>query len=329
MHVSIYYKKYYLKYLFENKITMSNYNFVILSITILSSCFVTLSISIIFYLKLCIFKHITNVLYNVDNIHNTYKKILEEWKPRSDYQISEKCNVVKEERIREHNDTFTNIHCSQAEHYLSYFHASSEHEDICNAFKYFMYWLYYDVLKQKLDNHKILKIYKDVLTGYIEGSNKDYFSKYLSSFSEKTIEKFIKLTEMYDYFYKFKEDNITHVDVKCNNATKCVDLYKKNIKVCEEGNDYDFCYELDNLKESYDKYMITKKICPDLPKTLESYKLYNPAVLIITPLSILLVVSLSLFFLYKVDFIPFKIYEHYTNIYSVYFQTKISIKLIP
>ncbi|KMZ96369.1 hypothetical protein PVNG_06146 [Plasmodium vivax North Korean] len=107
---------------------------------------------------------------------------------------------------------------------------------------------------------------------------------------------------MYDYFYKFKGNNQLG-DNKCICATKCVDLYKKNINICEEGNDNDLCYELDNLKERYDSYMKSKVDCPDLPKTLESYRIYNPAVVVITPFSVLLVISLTLFLLYK--FTPF------------------------
>ncbi|CAI7719862.1 Plasmodium vivax Vir protein, putative [Plasmodium vivax] len=241
--------------------------------------------------------------YNVDNIHNTYKKILEAWKPRSSDLISEKCMIVNEERIREHNSTFTGTHCSQAEHYLNNVETIRKPNYIINACKYFLYWLYCEVLKKNLDNQKILKVYKDVLTAYIDGSGKEIFRNYVNFFSEEIIEKFIKLTEMYDHFYKFKEENTTHGDVKCIHATECIRLYNENIKVCEEGNDYDFCYELDNLKESYDTYMMTKEICPHLTRTLESYKLYNPAVVIITPFSILLVISLSLFFFFK--FTPF------------------------
>ncbi|KNA00888.1 hypothetical protein PVNG_05815 [Plasmodium vivax North Korean] len=107
---------------------------------------------------------------------------------------------------------------------------------------------------------------------------------------------------MYDYFYKFK-GNTQHGDNKCNHAKECFRLYKENIKICEEGNDNDFCYELDNLKEIYDAYMITIEGCPGLPESLESYRVQNRAVVIITPFSILLVISLSLFFLYK--FTPF------------------------
>ncbi|KMZ82417.1 hypothetical protein PVIIG_06125 [Plasmodium vivax India VII] len=236
-------------------------------------------------------------------MYDTYNGILETWKPNLGDQPPDDCIAFKQELIQEHNNIFKNMHCSQAKHYLNNVERIRKPNNISNACKYFLYWLYYVVLHKNLDNKKILKIYNDVLTAYIYGSAKENFKNYVSFFSERTIENLIKLTEMYDYFYKFKEEKITHGDVKCNHARKCVDLYEKNIKVCEEGNDNDFCYELDNLKESYDKYLKSNAVCPDLPKTLESYRVYNTAAIIITPFSILLVISLSIFFLYK--FTPF------------------------
>ncbi|SCA60501.1 Plasmodium vivax Vir protein, putative [Plasmodium vivax] len=241
--------------------------------------------------------------YNIKDMYYAYNGIFNTWKPNLDNQAPKDCIAFKEEHIREHQDTFINAQCSKAQHYLSKIETSSDPQYISNACKYFVYWLYYDVLKKDTDNRKILKIYQDVLTAYIDGSSKENFRNYVNFFSERTIENLIKLTEMYESFYKFKEGNIYHAGVKCNHADACVRLYNENIKVCEEGNDYDFCYELDNLKKSYDTYMMTNKDCPHLPKTLESYRLYNPAVIIITPFSILLVISVSLFFLYK--FTPF------------------------
>ncbi|EDL42767.1 variable surface protein Vir15, putative [Plasmodium vivax] len=236
-------------------------------------------------------------------MYHTYKGILDTWVPNSDNQPPDDCIAFKQELIQEHNNIFKNMHCSQAKHYLNNVERIRNPNNISNACKYFLYWLYIIVLKKDLEKHKILKIYKDVLTAYIDESGNENFRNYVNFFSEETIKKIIKLTEMYDYFYKFKEEQISHENVKCNHAENCIRLYNENIKVCEEGNDYDFCYELDNLKESYDTYMKSYEGCRNLPKTLESYRLYNPATVIITPFSILLVMSLSLFFLYK--FTPF------------------------
>ncbi|KMZ76890.1 hypothetical protein PVIIG_05931 [Plasmodium vivax India VII] len=259
--------------------------------------------------------------YNTANTVLKCRTILHRWDPGDITFDREQCFGFSQDYISPYNDTFTDKHCLQAQNYLSNVEESIEPQDINNGCKYFLYWLYDDVLKKNINKHKVLKIYQDVLTGYIVGSYNQHFSNYVSFFSEETIEKIIKLAEMYDHFHKFTGD-IEHEGNKCNHAEECIGLYKKNIKVCEEGNDYDFCYELDNLKENYDTYMMSKEICPQLTRTLESYKLYNPALLIITPLSILLVISLSLFLLYMVNFILFQIYEYYTNIYSVYFKTK-------
>ncbi|CAI7718666.1 PIR protein [Plasmodium vivax] len=243
-----------------------------------------------------------NTSYDVENMYHISKGILETWVPRLSGYTSEDCIAFKEQHIRKHKDTFVYAQCSKAQHYLSKIEKSSDPQYISNACKYFMYWLYYDVLNKETDNSKILRIYEDVLTGYIEGTGNVYLKDYVSFLSEEKIEKIIKLTKMYDSFYNFK-GNMQHGSNKCNHAEECIRLYKENIEVCEEGNDNDFCYELDNLKENYDTYMMSKEVCSHLTRTLESYKVYNPAVPIISPISILLVISLSLFFLYK--FTPF------------------------
>ncbi|KMZ82505.1 hypothetical protein PVIIG_05366 [Plasmodium vivax India VII] len=235
-------------------------------------------------------------------MYHTFNGIFDTWEFNLNNQAPDECIAFEHERIKEHQDTFTKVHCSKAEHYLSSVVINRDHQYTSNACKYFMYWLYYDVLNKESDNRKILKIYEDVLTGYIEKSGNEYLKDYVNFLSEKTVEKIIKLTKMYDYFHKFKENKQPGSN-KCNLATDCIRLYNKNINVCEKGNDNDFCYELDNLKKSYDAYMKTKEICPHLTRALESYKVYNTAVVIITPFSILLVISLSLFFLYK--FTPF------------------------
>ncbi|KMZ88904.1 hypothetical protein PVBG_05833 [Plasmodium vivax Brazil I] len=245
--------------------------------------------------------------YNTANTFLIYRTILDKWNPDDITSESEYCIGFSENFISQYNKTFDKVQCSKARNYLSTVELRKEPHYISDACKYFVYWLYYDVLKKKIDNHTVSKIYNDVLTGYIDGSFNDHLKNYVNFLSEKTIEKIIKLAEMYDYFYKFKEDK-QHGGKKCVHATTCVHLYKKNIEVCEEGNDYDFCYELGNLKEIYDTYMVSDVGCSDIPKTLESYTLYNPAAAIISPFSLLLVISLSLFFLYKVNFILFKMY---------------------
>ncbi|SCA60585.1 Plasmodium vivax Vir protein, putative [Plasmodium vivax] len=241
-------------------------------------------------------------MYNTANSFLIYRKILEEWDPVDIKSDSGECFGFNHDYTSQYHDTFTKEHCLQAVHYLSTVESTIESQYLSNGCKYFLYWLYNEVLKKKIDNHKVINIYQDVLKGYIEGSANENFRNYVNFFSERTIENLIKLTEMYESFYKFKGD-IHHTDNKCDNAKECVRLYNENIKVCEEGDDYDFCYELDNLKESYDTYMKSNESCPNSPKTLESYRLFNPTVVIITPFSILLVISLSLFFLYK--FTPF------------------------
>ncbi|KMZ86087.1 hypothetical protein PVBG_05486 [Plasmodium vivax Brazil I] len=243
--------------------------------------------------------------YNDEKIFHTYKGILEAWNNGLGDQILGHCIISKQGDIEAYVDTFKSAQCLQAQHYLSNVETNIDPQYKSNACQYFLYWLYYEVLEKKLDKHKILKIYNDMLTGYMEGSLNYHLRDYVNLFSEKPIEKFIKLTEMYDYFYKFKEDMKRGDKNKCDNATKCVGLYNENIELYEKGNDYNFCYELDNLKENYDAYMKANECCPSLTKTLKSHRVYNPAIVIITPFSILLVISLSLFFLYKVNYILF------------------------
>ncbi|KMZ83398.1 hypothetical protein PVBG_06040 [Plasmodium vivax Brazil I] len=104
---------------------------------------------------------------------------------------------------------------------------------------------------------------------------------------------------MYKNFYDFKKDKEESGKDKCSYADKCFRLYNKNIEVCKAGSDYDFCYELDNFRNEYNKYMKENIQCEDSLKILPSYRTYDTVVITTIPCVIIFVACLF-FFLYKV-----------------------------
>ncbi|VVA00305.1 PIR protein [Plasmodium vivax] len=103
--------------------------------------------------------------YDIENIYHRYNKILEKWKPDLIDQTLEDFIFVKQEHVSEHNVTFTKEHCLRAQHDLGDVETNREPQYVKNGCKYFLYWLYFEVLEKNVDYHKVLKIYEDVVKG--------------------------------------------------------------------------------------------------------------------------------------------------------------------
>ncbi|CAG9474543.1 unnamed protein product [Plasmodium vivax] len=61
----------------------------------------------------------------------------------------------------------------------------------------------------------------------------------------------------------------------------------------------DFCNELEKFKNKYDKNMLSLSTCTDAPKSLPSTKEFDVSLIIITPISLIVLISFALFILYK------------------------------
>ncbi|KAI4833798.1 PIR protein [Plasmodium brasilianum] len=131
-----------------------------------------------------------------------------------------------------------------------------------------------------------------------------------------------KLKELYSYYKSFNEYNGKESDSDgtiCINIKKCYNFYNDNYKECQRNNEGLFCEELNNFKKAYDDKMNKLSPCIGLPKTLPqieqtSTKILTPtkeddAFVPILTTSIVLLMSFTIFFLYK--FTPLKSWIYY------------------
>ncbi|KMZ82461.1 hypothetical protein PVIIG_06195 [Plasmodium vivax India VII] len=202
--------------------------------------------------------------------------------------------------FKQYTDKFTEEICKKSTYYLGEIEIkTNEPQYIIDGCKYFCYWLQVEVLKDETLYSNILKLYQDVLKAYEYGTSNAELLNYLNIFSEHHIKNFRDMVNMYKNFYNFKNNRVENGKDNCYFANECVSLYEKNIKVCKAGSDYDFCDELDNFRDEYNKYMKQNDQCKDLQKILPSYRTYDPIVITSIPCVIILV-SCCIFFLYKV-----------------------------
>ncbi|SBS99371.1 PIR Superfamily Protein [Plasmodium malariae] len=135
----------------------------------------------------------------------------------------------------------------------------------------------------------------------------------------KTIQQdvLIKLKELYNYYENFNEYKGKESDSDgriCNNIKKCYTFYSANYKECQKKKNDSFCEELINFKKAYDYKMSKLSPCNDLPKTLPQIEQTSTqtlpptkedyAFVPILTTSIVLLISFTIFFLYK--FTPLK-----------------------
>ncbi|SCP02966.1 PIR protein [Plasmodium malariae] len=125
-----------------------------------------------------------------------------------------------------------------------------------------------------------------------------------------------KLKDLYSYyenFNKYKGQENDSDGTICNNIKNLYSIYKDNYEKCPINSNDPFCEELINFKKAYDDKMHKLSPCKDLPKTLphieQTSQILPPtkeddAFVPILTTSIVLLMSFTIFFLYK--FTPLK-----------------------
>ncbi|SCA82148.1 VIR protein [Plasmodium vivax] len=240
-------------------------------------------------------------IYNFSSKIEEYQKILDSHTAEVTSDDSPPNCSIEINNLNHYRDKFNQEICKKATHYLGEIEKNKNVpqyiEDGC---KYFFYWLQVEVLKDETLGSKILMFYQEVLNEYEKTASNEEFPKYLNIINEHDIQNFIDIVDMYKNFYDFKKDKEESGKDKCSYADKCFRLYNKNIEVCKAGSDYDFCYELDNFRNEYNKYMKENIQCEDSLKILPSYRTYDTVVITTIPCVIIFVACLF-FFLYKVN----------------------------
>ncbi|CAG9473049.1 unnamed protein product [Plasmodium vivax] len=184
--------------------------------------------------------------------------------------------------------------CRQVMHYLSFISSHYISTYGANGCKFLYYWINNYLLDKKENYDESFKLYKKFVDIHEKNiSDPHICNRYTEDTNKITLEKTAKLTELYD---TINNDNKIF-DCVC--AKKCSDLYIEYVKECNNNYDHDYCRELENFKQKYDKNMASLGTCIDIPNILPSAIKHELHLIIIIPMIILTVLSFLIFALYK------------------------------
>ncbi|SBT85603.1 PIR protein [Plasmodium malariae] len=194
--------------------------------------------------------------------------------------------------ILKHDNDFTEP-CQEIGAYLMKIQKDYFSERIRRC-KYLNYWINNKEKYNKLSSW---------FNGYNEFSSKlgHICEQYIKQIDKTTLTKFNELYDLYEKFNNFIK-NVATQSVNCQSAQGCYDLYIRYYIECEESNSNEFCEELNNFREAYNKQMINVTACPNVPRILEPKKNYV-FFASLTTLTVL-IATFTLFLLYK--FTPIK-----------------------
>ncbi|VUZ99377.1 PIR protein, partial [Plasmodium vivax] len=145
-------------------------------------------------------------------------------------------------------------------------------------------------------NGKSFEFCQRLLKEYEEFDNDHFCMYYIEEKNKLPYEILEKLIDPYEKFYS---GNAQGKKCDCVCAKECAILYNKNRNICLESKDNDFCNELEKFKKKYDENMLLISECKYAPKSLPSAKEHDVSVIIITPISLIVLISFTLFILYK------------------------------
>ncbi|SBT73380.1 PIR protein [Plasmodium ovale] len=214
---------------------------------------------------------------------------------------SEKC---KSSCIGDLNNISLNNDCNKAVHYLTKLKENS-HLSRQSSCIYLYYWIYKDVLHKNEtpnDTEKVYKSFKSVYEEYQDDSEAcEIYTEYINKYIFDKIEKLIELHENFDTFQS--SPNPTKEE-DCIYAKTCYEKYNLHAdEFCKDGWN-EFCDELYNFKERYDKGMKSITTCgEDIPKTLPSL-IGNSTFVFLVPFVMVFLMPLILFILYKFNLLP-------------------------
>lgn len=125
--------------------------------------------------------------------------------------------------------------------------------------KYLYYWLNNI---QKKNSHSALSYYKALLQGYEDVLGDDEINDYINHDNKEIFDKLIDLFELHDKLNNLKDEKLLPKDKDCSYIMDFVTSYEKKLEVCLNGNDIDFCNQLEIFKQDYEK-KLTQLKCPD------------------------------------------------------------------
>ncbi|CAI7722573.1 hypothetical protein PVPAM_130007600 [Plasmodium vivax] len=186
-------------------------------------------------------------------------------------------------------------HCKTAVHYINVLEKNFE-SNTEGGCKFIIFWAYSAVLNKNQPELDMSRFYEKLIE-----VNDDFFKNgtcinYIENLDDNTFQKLKTLGDLYENFEKFKKEN-RYTGNKCTCASKCVDIYMRQFKNCEEENNTPFCEELEKFREKYNNIMKNETNC-EVRKILPSTRKPDIKV-ILFPVVTLMVTSFMLYFLFK------------------------------
>ncbi|CAI7722535.1 PIR protein [Plasmodium vivax] len=148
---------------------------------------------------------------------------------------------------------------------------------------YLYYWLYHDVLSKNESTYNTITLFETFAKAYMQHKNDaQIYLDYVKNITNDVFINIQKLAVLYDNLENFK-NNMSCDSNKCNCAHNIVDLYTKYIDDCRKGVNTEFCNELDNFRNMYNKHMEKPNECDEVQKILPSARITDNTLIIITP----------------------------------------------
>ncbi|SBT72007.1 PIR protein [Plasmodium ovale] len=237
-------------------------------------------------------------IYNAATLNDRYREKLNSLKnDRKTYNING-CREFTNEHLKSQSNK--QKICEAVILFLKHFKEETDdttYYDI--GCKYLFYWLYTHVQSNEKAFINTLNLYKQLYSIYNERHNGlDIFNKYIDVMNEHTIDKLVKLTDMYNILDNFYEKNTSQkTEENCTSGVK--DLYTKYLDECKNGYDYDFCDELKNFRKKHNFIIQKVLLCKGEQYLLPPVEKTDKVGTTIIPFSLITVTSLILLIMYK------------------------------
>ncbi|SBS94393.1 PIR Superfamily Protein [Plasmodium ovale curtisi] len=237
-------------------------------------------------------------IYNAAYSNYIYKSKLDSYKNEKETKNLNGCPEFTNEHLN--SESNKQKICEAVILFLKHFKEESDdttYYDI--GCKYLFYWLYTHVKSNEKAFINTLNLYKQLYSIYNEKHNGlGIFNEYIDVMNEHTIDKLVKLTDMYNILDNFYERNTSQeTEENCTSGVK--DLYTKYLDECRNGYDYDFCDELKNFRKKHNYFIQNIKKCKGVKYLLPPVEKSDTVGTTIIPFSLITVTSLILPIIYK------------------------------
>ncbi|KMZ96163.1 hypothetical protein PVNG_05809 [Plasmodium vivax North Korean] len=166
--------------------------------------------------------------------------------------------------------------------------------------KYLYYLIQGELLTVQSNGCNAFSFYKILLENYCKNGVWEQCTKYINEMKYEVFERHNNLMHLYDIFQNIINPNDKEESTKCNKAKESVKEYDNYIKPCFGGVSSNYCNELKNFKEDYEK-VITEVPCDNVKKILTSPEAISKAYITTISVVSILIVPIILYFLYKVN----------------------------